>query len=479
MATYRPSFIDTSGLTQGISKGLEILAQQKRQDDAIAEARVDDFMKMYQPGKLMQNHIPEFTNAYNNYKQSALQYSKLNRGGGKPEELAVAKAKMDNALSGLNTIYSTSIKTSEKLAETADVLKIARSKGLSIPKELNETYGILSSAPVSQLVNTVDKIASPYSYKLLSEDVDFTKLFKDFDLLGARAKQATQFIDNPNSGYTFMGKPLASRTKVTIESRNPLEIKKSLPIILADPTHNGLKIQMDNQYNSFKQLDPESKAQTVEILKPIFNINTADEITPDMLLSYRLASSNISKQEDDQNFIKMQMDEIRLQSQIDEKEKDRQARALEGDKNRASRDSKSDKVLSSHPSVIINSIMESSTKPNTTNGVDVSRDMGGFTLKTVYGSMPINDIKYFSGDPSKKIQPYFKIKIGNEEIVKSPEALNSLIVQSAPDITFKGGVDVYKSIPSIQMAPPKPKKSGKSGVGTLGLNLPVTEANNR
>ena len=79
MATYRPSFVDVSGLTQGIAQGLQIAAQRKRQEDAFAEARVDDFMKIYQPGKLMQNHIPEFTNAYNNYKQSDAYFRNNNK----------------------------------------------------------------------------------------------------------------------------------------------------------------------------------------------------------------------------------------------------------------------------------------------------------------------------------------------------------------------------------------------------------------
>jgi hypothetical protein len=104
MATYRPSFVDVSGLTQGITRGLEMAAQRKRQEDALSEARVDDFMKMYQPGKLREIDIPDFTKAYNDYKQSALTYSRLNRGGGKPEDLSIAKANMDKALTGLNNV---------------------------------------------------------------------------------------------------------------------------------------------------------------------------------------------------------------------------------------------------------------------------------------------------------------------------------------------------------------------------------------
>lgn len=412
MATYRPSFIDVSGLTQGIAQGLEIAAQRKRQEDALAEARVDDFMKMYQPGKLMQNHIPEFTNAYNNYKQAALQFSKLNRGGAKPEQIAASKANMDNALTGLNSVYSTSVKTAEKLAETADVLKIARSKGLSIPAELNQTYGMLSSAPVSQLINTIDKVPSPYSYKLLSEDVDYTKVFKDLDLIGAKATKSTQFVENPKSQYTFMGTPLKSRTKVTIESINPLAVAKALPTLLADPTHNGLKVQMDNKYNRFINSDLETKAQILNNLGPIFKVKSVEDIKPEMIMSYDLASSRISNEEDDPKFVQMQIDEIKLKSQKEEKAKDR-AVTLAG------REQKSDLNSPGHPYNVIQGIRSAKK-------TDVTKELQRYNLPGFYGKEMITAGTY---DPDNDI---FKIKTRTGELIDiTPDALESQIVEAS------------------------------------------------
>lgn len=417
MATYRPSFVDVSGLSQGIGRGLEIAAQQKRQEDALAEARVDDFMKMYQPGKLMQNHIPEFTNAYNNYKQSALQYSKLNRGGGKPEELALAKTNMDNALSGLNNVYTTSVKTAEKMSETADVLKAARAKGLSIPPELSQTYNMLSSSPVSELSRTIDKIPSAYSYRLLSEDVDYTKVFKDLDLIGAKAKQTTQFVENPNSGYTFMGAPLKSRTKLTIESRNPLAIMKGLPTLLADPTHNGLKIQIDNQYEAFKNSDPETKSEMAEVLRPIFGINTAEDITPSMIGAYNLASSNISKQEDDPTYIRMQVDEIKQRSNISEKAKDRAASSARAEQ-------KLDINVPSHPYNAIQTIKSSATGGLPYDATDI---LNAYNLPGMLGGKEM--IRSATYDPNAD---KFSVRtISGNELSLTPYALENQIVETS------------------------------------------------
>jgi uncharacterized protein YihD (DUF1040 family) len=149
MATYRPSFVDVSGLSRGISRGLEIAAQRKQQQDLIAEQSTDDFLKSYQPGKLRQMDIPDFTKAYNQYKQTALLYSRMNRGGAPAEQLAASKAQLDNALSGLNEIYSKSTQAAGLQKEYGEYIKTARLKGYDVPTEINEIATSLNSSPIS------------------------------------------------------------------------------------------------------------------------------------------------------------------------------------------------------------------------------------------------------------------------------------------------------------------------------------------
>ena len=186
MAQYKPSFVDVSGLTQGISRGLEIAAEKKRQQDALAEARLDDFLKMYQPGKLREQDIPDFTSAYSNYKQAALNFSKINRGGGAPEELASAKANMDKALGNLNSVYSKSAMASNKMADYAQFISTARSKGYQIPSEVNQNFNVLSSKPISQI--EVDTVPPASSFDLLPKTIDFDAVSKTIDNMGARLK---------------------------------------------------------------------------------------------------------------------------------------------------------------------------------------------------------------------------------------------------------------------------------------------------
>lgn len=467
MATYRPSFVDVSGFTAGLSRGLEIDAQRKRQEDALAEQRVDDFMKMYQPNKLREIDIPEFTNAYNSYKQAALMYSRMNRSNAKPEQLALAKTNMDKALGGLNTIYSTSANASNKMAEYADAIKIARAKGLSIPQEMLQASSLLSSAPISRF--KAEEIPSAYSFKLLSEDVDYQKVYKDMDILGAKATQQTQFLENPSAAYTFMGRPIRTREKITTETRNPATIAKALPSLLADPTHNGLKIQMDNQYEQFKNADQATKQEIANGLRQYFGDVTPDKVTPQMLIATRLASSGVVKREDDPNFVKMQVDEIKTGIGMSEKAKDRALRVqLDGDKI---------DINDYHPSVIIKAIVEQigpntrynpATKSREYIATDLTNELKGYELRAPDGTnRGIDKVEYVAGGDN--IQPYFRVRDvdGNEQVLQ-PKALTRAIVSAMGDLNFvKGAVSLdnigYKGTTTPQ-SPSKKQDNDPLGI---------------
>lgn len=438
MATYRPSFVDVSGFTAGLSRGLEMEAQRKRQEDALAEQRVDEFLKTYRPDKLRDSDIGEFTNAYNNYKQAALQYSRMNRSGAKSEQLALANKAMNDALAGLNSVYGNSVKTANKMAEYADAIKIGRAKGLSIPQEMLTISGALASQPISKL--NIDNVPSAYAFKLLSEDVDYQKLYKDMDTLGAKATQQTQYLVSDKPAYSFMGKPIMTREKITTETRNPATIAKALPALLADPTHNGLKIQMDNQFQQFANADDATKQEVVNGLRQYFGNINANQVTPQMLIATRLASSGIVKREDDPNYAKIQIDEIKTGIGMREKSIDRAQQLYLKTMNMQPGEY--------HPSVIIKSIVENipatvvGKKDNLEllSGIDVSQPFKGFLMKSSMGqNIPIEEVQYVGGKGS--VEPYFKVRLSGEEEFKNyqPIALNSLIVTSTPDINYKVG----------------------------------------
>jgi hypothetical protein len=460
MATYRPSFVDVSGLTAGISRGLEMAAQRKRQEDALAEQRVDEFLKTYRPDKLRDSDIGEFTNAYNNYKQAALQYSRMNRSGAKSDQLALANKAMNDALAGLNSVYGNSVKAANKMAEYADAIKIGRAKGLSIPQDMLTISGALASQPISKL--NIDNIPSAYAFKLLSEDVDYQKLYKDMDTLGAKATQQVQFLEGTQPAYTFMGQPIKTREKITTETRNPATIVKALPALLADPTHNGLKIQMDDQFQRFVNGDNAFKQQVVDGLKPYFGNINVNQVTPEMLIATRLASSGVVKREDDPTYAKTQIDEIKTRIGMREKAMDRSLRVqLKGD---------TGNIYDFHPSARIRAVVEQvpsamkynpQTKKNELQPINVSNEFKGYEMKDVGGyNLPIEDVKYIGG--GKGIEPYFEVKLkGTDEVeILQPEAFNRRIVSAMGDINFVKGAVPLQGIKYMGATKtPSPSKS--------------------
>jgi len=150
--------IDLSGALGTIATGMERAALMKKQQDQLAESKVDDFLKMYQPGKLRTNDLPDFINAYNQFKQSALNYSRLNRSGKDASLISAADVQRQKALGELNQVYAKSSTLADKQAEYAEYLKAARTKGYEVPSEVSGIINTLTSSKLSDLdlKSTVD-----------------------------------------------------------------------------------------------------------------------------------------------------------------------------------------------------------------------------------------------------------------------------------------------------------------------------------
>ena len=269
MATYRPSFVDVSGLSEGISRGLEIANQEKKRQDAIAEERVDEYLKNYRPDKLRDNDIAPFTGAFEQYKKAALMYSKMNRGGAKPQELAVAKSMMDKSLNNLNSIYTNSSTAANKMAEYSDYIKRARVAGLDIPQGVTETYNTLLSSDI----NSIDakKIKSAYDFELIPKDADIKRLNYIFENIGATA--STTEKETPYVIGTLNKKPITGVIRSTVQTR-PMD-KVVYGINQAMMQDNALKRDVDNSFKVFQQ----NKDSYMEQLKLIDPNITEDKVT--------------------------------------------------------------------------------------------------------------------------------------------------------------------------------------------------------
>ena len=173
---YNVRGVDFSGLAQGISQGIMQAAQIRRQQDLLVEKELDDFEKKYDPDKLRTNEIPDFTSAFADYKDIALKYSKLNRGRGTTEELAVAGALKTAALKKMNSIYTGSVSASNLLAERKTYRDQLFKQGYAIPDEVNKEIMSLSSTPLNEM--KLDSFVSPYSREVYANPADLNLLYK-------------------------------------------------------------------------------------------------------------------------------------------------------------------------------------------------------------------------------------------------------------------------------------------------------------
>jgi hypothetical protein len=475
MATYRPSFVDVSGLSAGISRGLEIAAQQKRQDDQLAEARVDDFLKTYQPGKLRQMDIPDFTSAYNNYKQAALTYSKINRGGGKAEDLAASKAMMDSAQAELNNVYQKSATAANKHAEYIDYFKTARTKGFEVPNEVSQYINGLSSSRISDL--DVEKIPSAYSFDLVPKEIDYDGIAKTLDMSDARLKEINTVRQKVPYGTDVRGNTIYADQVEKFVGRNPLSTVEMLGRIgKSNPkVFNTAKQEYNDLMQGIQNGNPQAIQKMDEIRQYFPSIKSPSDVLPEMVLGINFYRKQSQGTTIDKSAGQQQYELAKDLANMSIAQRRLALSELKADDKKGS---------DYHPSTVINRITQGIQIPDVKVGenlksADVSDMMSGFKLETtdVLGgnvSQFIEKAKYYKG--AGNTNPYFDVTLSNGENLKlNPSALNSRIVSAMGDINFRtGGESLLEPIKGkvITATTPntKPKAPGK-GVGSLDLDL--------
>lgn len=148
---YATKGIDFSGLGQGIAQGLMMSAQNKRLREEQARRDVEQFRENYNPKNIQTKDIPDFTTAFEDYKQTALQFSRLNKGRAKSIELAAATKAKELALNKMNTIYSQSAKVNEYANSLADYSKLLGGKGYRVPQQISDRMNYILKTPSNQI----------------------------------------------------------------------------------------------------------------------------------------------------------------------------------------------------------------------------------------------------------------------------------------------------------------------------------------
>lgn len=468
---FRVQGVDFSGVGNAIAGAIQQSAEIRRREDALAEQRVDEFQKNYNPSKLRGQDLPVFTTAFENYKQAALKYSRLNRGGAKPAEIALANEIKDRALNEMNNIYQKSASVNEKQAEYAEYIKNARLKGYSIPDNVNNTYNSLSSSDVFGL--DVDKIPSAWSNPMVASEVDFDKLNKYID--GAVGKQQGKNITYEQGTYlgkTAGGQPLYGRIPLISMSRDAFKTTTALELYAKTKPEvdNAAKSAYDELATGLQAKDPLSIKQ-FDLIKSALG---KPEATIEDIGKYGVLASSwylptVSRGEETFKMADFQADQ--------ENEAFDRSVKIQGLNNKST-------STFEHPSQAINDITQnwqSYEKANipeldkNPNAVNVTSKFSSYTLPTNMGGKTNFAAVVFNPGGKKpdggRIEPFVTYATDNDPTSKkvmSLEQFNQMLVKNSPDVTFKGSQKIRTTVTPKIVKKTSPGTKGKDPLGILG-----------
>ena len=171
---FRVQGIDISGLGAGIAQGLQQAAAIRRERENIVRKEIDDFKSTYDTGKMMGKDIPLFATTFDEYRQKAIEFNKLNRGGANTEKISAKKAELDAVKGKLNKVYEDSAKGASVLGDMVKYADRMTNSGYSLPDDMNKDMMLLKTKPIDQI--DWDKIKAPTAYTFKANEKDFTTL---------------------------------------------------------------------------------------------------------------------------------------------------------------------------------------------------------------------------------------------------------------------------------------------------------------
>lgn len=199
---YVTQGLDFSGLGQGIARGLEQAAANRKMQENIVRKEIDDFKSTYDTGKMMAKDIPLFATAFEEYRQKAIEFNKLNRGGANTEKISFKKAELDAVRGKLNKVYEDSAKGASVLGDMVKYADKMTSAGYALPDDMNQTIMTLKTKPSSQI--DWDNIKAPTAYAFKANEKDFTTL--DAAMKGIKENKGSATVQGKGFSVDLGGK---------------------------------------------------------------------------------------------------------------------------------------------------------------------------------------------------------------------------------------------------------------------------------
>lgn len=292
MAQYKPSFVDITGMSTGIAQGLAQATQIKQQTESLVDSQLENFRKNFDPKKLRAQDLPDFTNAFETYKQSALKYSRLNRGGAKPAEIAVANEIKDRALNNMNELYSKSSMANQFLAERDKYRSVMTQRGFQVPEEVNDQILKLSTSPAKDI--DFNSFKSPYDIDVNPNAKDLAEVAKQFKGLN---RSIEEDVDEDEE-FDVNGKKVKVTVKGKYKKVNSIDaINTAESMLLNSRIRNSTMTEYNDIMQGFNLPDDVTDPQLLiikkksdEVIRDIaensgLNIQSVEDITPAIYLA--------------------------------------------------------------------------------------------------------------------------------------------------------------------------------------------------
>lgn len=201
---FRVAPVDFSGIGQSIAQGLQQAAAFRMQQENIVRKEIDDFKSTYDTGKMMAKDIPLFATAFDEYRQKAIEFNKLNRGGANTEKISSKKAELDAVKGKLNKVYEDSAKGASVLGDMVKYADKMTSAGYALPDDMNKAIMTLKVKPSSEI--DWDNIQAPTAYTFKANEKDFTTL--DAALKGIKENKGSATVPGKAFSVDLGGKTI-------------------------------------------------------------------------------------------------------------------------------------------------------------------------------------------------------------------------------------------------------------------------------
>lgn len=181
--------VDFSGLGQGIARGLEQAANMRMQQEQIVRKEIDDFKSTYDTNKIMSKDIPLFASEFDNYRNTAIEYAKMNRRRVKPSEIAAKKAQLDAVKGKLNKVYTDSAMAGSVLDGLVKYADRMTAAGYALPDDMNRDIIMYKTQPIDKIDFT--KAKSPADYQFEANEKDFVDLDRVISTIPSKKSEYT------------------------------------------------------------------------------------------------------------------------------------------------------------------------------------------------------------------------------------------------------------------------------------------------